>query len=135
MIDLHRRVRKVERELRCSIHIELLDGKPYSLLIEDPELAGMRFTASVGPPSQQDRNLRLLHEQVYRARAREKYRQQRGLCAHCSRELKGQGQCDHIRSRGAHGRSDTLSNLQILCAPFTGGCSFHEDKHTKGKVA
>lgn len=127
-MDLGRKIRKVERCTGCDISIVYNENKqPVRLETNDWELRGRKFSIDLGAPSQHERNLKALQENIYHERAKEKYRLQKGKCASCGRDLKGSGECDHIVTR-AKGRNDSLSNLRILCGPW-GGCDEHRKKH------
>lgn len=129
MVDLSRRVRKVERELGVPVTIHYLDsGTPCSLICRDTELGDVRFTRYLQSPSLWERNLKAFHEDIYHARAKEKYRLQGGQCSRCKRPLRGSGECNHIVHR-SKGRDDRLSNLEIVCAAMSGGCDFHQREH------
>lgn len=131
---LRRAVSKAEKALGLDIRIiRIDDGLPTYLEANDDELRGRRFSAVLGPPSRYVVQVKAFHENIYHERSREKYRQQHGLCARCKRPLKECGETDHIVSRARGGRSDVLANLQILCAAMSGGCTYHRDKHSKGK--
>ena len=125
---LERAIEKAERALGIRLHRYVL-----RVWAEDSELSFRRFIADIGPPSKYAQQVRALHEEIYHARAQEKHRLQGGLCAWCSRPLGNKGECDHIKPRARGGRSDVLSNIQIVCPPFSGGCDYHHRKHSKGK--
>lgn len=127
-MDIKRAIAKIERQTGCVITLQVCDTV---VSVVDPEL-NCHFIMKLGSPSQHESEMLELHKRIYSSRRREKYYQQDGKCAQCGSKLKGMGECDHIQSRGAHGRNDRLSNLQIVCAPFTGGCDYHHVKHTKG---
>lgn len=127
-MDLAMKVRKVARCLGVDVVLHTATP-PFSVECFDRELGGRRFFASLGTASRRLANLKAFHEQIYHERAKQKYIEQEGKCAHCGRDLKGSGQCDHRLSRGAHGRDDRSQNLQIVCSVFSGGCDFHARKH------
>jgi hypothetical protein len=102
---------------------------PMYARVDDGAQSGQYFEKCLGPPSKREAALKALHEEVYHARGEVKYLAQKGLCAHCKRPLRGQGDTDHIKSRGRNGRDDRLENLQVLCSAFSGGCDFHRKKH------
>lgn len=128
-MDLEMKVRKVARCL--GVDVTLHTGSP-AFWVEcfDRELGGRRFFASLGTPSRRITNLHAFHEHIYHERAKQKYADQKGICAICGAPMKGteNTECDHIESRGAHGRDDRLINLRIVHA---NPC--HRDRHSKGK--
>lgn len=115
MTDLHRAARKIERALGVPVVIVTSEDGTVSVEINDTQL-GIKFTRFLGPPSKRLANLKGLHEQIYRARGQELFRRQGGRCAICQRPMKGteNTEIDHIASRGAHGRSDVMSNLRVV---------------------
>lgn len=130
---LEREVRRIEGVIACEISIRKERGTPTMLDTNDMELRGQRFTCELGPPSKYVQQAQALHSAIYRARRQEVYRRQHGLCAECSRPLRNQGECDHIKTRARGGRDDRLENMRILCSALSGGCSAHHDKHNKGR--
>ena len=128
-----RAIRYAAKALGVEIKIRWGPNGAEGLTVDDPEL-DFHFSRSIGPPSRYVAQIQTFHEHIYHERAREKHRQQGGLCAHCGRPLGGRGECDHIKSRARGQRDDRLSNLRIVCPPMTGGCSFHQDRHSKGKA-
>lgn len=134
MIDLPRRVRKVNRELGPAAEVKIMYSTsdkecktPLSLICEDEETK-KGFNQPLGPQSQWEKNLKKIHEDVYHARAKEKYRLQGGKCSRCGRELRDKGECNHIVHR-SKGRDDRLFNLEIVCASMSNGCDFHQREH------
>lgn len=130
---LRRALAKAEKALGLEIRVRM-DGSSACLEANDDELRGRRFAAVLHPPSRFVDQAKAFHEEIYHARCQEKYRQQSGLCAHCKRPLRGRGETDHIKTRARGGRDDRLSNLQVVCHSLSGGCTFHQDKHSKGKT-
>lgn len=128
MLDISRAIRKVEKITGCALTVQCEDGDPTWIEVHDAETRRI-FKQFLGPPSRQMASIKKLHEEIYHARAKEKHQLQGGMCAHCNKDLGNMGECDHIESRGRHGRDDRLFNLQILCPPFSGGCDFHRKKH------
>lgn len=129
-----RAVRKILKCLRLSLNaVDVLRDAngPYRLSINDSELSKV-FSVPLDAPSKWLQQIKALHEEIYHARAKEKYRLQNGLCAECKRPLRGSGECDHIIAR-ARGRDDRLKNLKIVCAALSGGCTYHHDRHSKGQ--
>jgi hypothetical protein len=128
-LRIERMIRKVAKALRCDIHISEEGG--VTIRTFDLELHGRMFVQYLGSPSNWERAIQHFHEHIYHERAKEKHRQQGGKCASCGKHLGNLGECDHINGRaGARGgRDDRLSNLQIVCPPFSGGCDFHQRKH------
>lgn len=117
-MDLQRKIRKVERATGLSI--ALVDGV---LVTYDQELDEQLFELPIGTPSNHEKALHRFHEDIYHARARRKHQMQGGKCALCGRQMGDMGECDHILTRGAHGRDDRMENLQIVCNPC------HRTKH------
>lgn len=100
------------------------------LHVVDPELGGrMEFFAHLGPRSKLEQQVKALHEDIYRSHAREKHRMQGAKCAKCGKDLGLLGETNHIKHRGRNGRDDRLSNLEVVCPPFSGGCSWHRQEH------
>lgn len=136
VVDLDRKRRHVERITGATITVRPYEGEQRWLFIEaiDPELGGRTLSRIAHTEPQAMRLLDEIHNDIYHSRARERHRLQGGKCAHCGKNLGRMGECDHIESRGAHGRNDRLSNLQILCPPFlSGGCDYHRSKHAGGQ--
>lgn len=133
-----REARAIRKVLKClGLALNAVDvgrdaNGPCWLSIADAEL-GQIIGVKLGPPSKWLQQIKALHEEVYHARAKEKYRLQNGLCAECKRPLRGSGECDHIVAR-ARGRDDRLKNLKIVCAALSGGCTYHHDRHSKGRT-
>lgn len=123
------KVRKVARCLGVDVVLHTATP-PFSVECFDRELGGRRFFASLGTASRRLANLKAFHEQIYHERAKRKFEDQRGLCALCGKPMKGteNTECDHIETRGSHGRDDRLTNLRIVH-----GVPCHRDRHTKGK--
>jgi hypothetical protein len=138
MTDLDRLARKISRTLGVEV-VLIPDYEARTPLItasvDDREQSGSSFAVPLGPPSKRADNLRRLHEAVYHSRCRAKHVLQGGRCAHCGKTLGDLGEGDHIRGRsGARGgRDDRIENIQVVCPPFSGGCSFHHDKHSKSQ--
>ena len=114
--DLERAVRRVERITGVVIEIAAEEDGPYALTAADHELGGYAFSEPLGPRSKMEQQVKALHSQIYLARGKAKFAEQKGLCALCGRPMKGtEGtEIDHIVSRGAHGRNDHMSNLRVL---------------------
>lgn len=128
MPDLSMKVRKVERATGCSIKVDKNEaGRILRLEATDAEL-GVTFIRGVQSPSRVLPELHGLHEDIYHARAKEKYRLQGGKCSRCGRNLNGSGECNHIVHR-SKGRDDRLSNLEIVCPALSNGCDFHQREH------
>ena len=128
MSDIARVARKIERILGAPVEIvKSAEGTPLAAEINDPETQ-CKFTRFLGPPSKRVENLKALHEQVYRQRGRMKFTLQGGRCAICGRPMKGDEntEIDHIESRGAHGRSDVMTNLRVVH-----GDPCHRERHSK----
>ena len=138
MVDLPRLARKISRALGVEVVLttdyEARTPTMYAS-VDDSAQSGEIFRKPLGPPSRREQNLHELHEDVYHARCREKHRRQGGRCAACGKPLGKYGEGDHIRGRaGARGgRDDNISNIQVVCPPFSGGCAFHHDKHSKSQ--
>lgn len=123
-MDWSAKIRKHESELGCPIAV--VDGV---LECRDPELGGQRFRRPLGTPSQHEINLKIFHEEIYHARGRQVYRDQKGLCAMCGTKLNQMGEIDHKEPR-AKGRDDRKANLHVVCSSFViGGCHWHRKKH------
>jgi len=125
-VTIQGKARCVERATGCEIEIIWDNSDVIAFVAKDPEL-GREFTVQVEHRSEREKQLGKLHETVYHARGAEKYRQQEGRCAMCNRELNGQYEIDHIKSRGAHGRNDALSNLRVVGKVFQ--CRCHRQRH------
>ena len=123
-MNLERLARKISR----ALGVEVVLGDDNTATVDDSAATGNKYRVPLGPPSRREQNLHRLHELIYHARAKVKYEMQGGLCAICKRQLNGRGETDHIKTR-AKGRDDRLENLQVLCAPFSGGCTYHHRKH------
>ncbi len=111
-MDIGRKLRKVERQTGATLELFSASGLIVAL---DPE-TGMRFEQFLGSPSQHETNIKRLHETIYHKRGEEKLRQQGFTCALCGLPLDGTSNTsiDHIESRGAHGRSDAMSNIRVV---------------------
>jgi hypothetical protein len=91
--DLDRAVRRVERQTGAALEITHDGaGVPYALIATDPELServlwrgarGRMFVRNLGTRSQWERNVKALHEEIYRERGSFKFKEQKGLCALC----------------------------------------------------
>lgn len=129
MIDLERKLRRVERCLGVPVVLRSNgDGDGSTMFVNDRKQSGLQFSQKLGTESRWERNLIKLHEAVYHARAKKKHELQGGKCSRCGKDLGTLGECNHIVHR-AHGRDDSLSNLEIVCPPFSGGCDWHRKEH------
>ena len=130
--DLPRLARKISRCLGVEVVLTTdYDAKTPLIYgsVDDSAQSGLVITRYLGPPSKRELALKLIHESIYRGRAKRKYQLQSGLCAHCSRPLRAEFETDHIVTR-AKGRDDSLDNLQCLCHRMSrGGCDYHQRKH------
>lgn len=119
--SLERHIRKIETCLGVAAWItgsnDTTDGlSPYMVVIDDRLDSRKTFTQFLGTSSQHKAHLDQLHNCIYRARGREKFRQQKGLCALCNKPMSGfeNTEIDHIKTRGAHGRDDRMENLRVV---------------------
>jgi len=119
---LERAVRKAEKALGLEISIRLGAASPTDdtqvpiyVSANDRELRGRSFGELLGPPSQYERQVKRLHEEIYRARGREVFRRQKGLCAFCGLKMQGteNTETDHIVKR-SQGRDDRIQNLRVV---------------------
>lgn len=125
-VDLAAQARGVARALGIPVTLDL--GPPPSVQAFCPKLE-KTFEVRYRLPSQAERALKMLHSDVYRARGEFVFKEQRELCAMCGRRIPANAyEIDHIKSRGAHGRNDAVTNLQAVCAGLS-GCDLHRRKH------
>lgn len=129
-LELERAARKASKCLGSEILIvnEIGTRKPGIAQFFD-DSTGSVFTLKLGPPSQYKKQIKQLHEMVYRARSREAFRRQGGVCLLCSSKMSGWSntETDHINSRGAHGRDDRMENLRVVHSEC------HRQRHGAGK--
>lgn len=116
-MDLERKVRAVEEILGVEVSIRYTqEGYPIGLVCNDWELRGKRFECDLSPPSKYRWQVDHFHARIYKERGQEVFRRQRGLCGICGGKMAGTSntEIDHIETRGAHGRSDVMSNLRAV---------------------
>jgi hypothetical protein len=128
-VTLEAKCRGVQRIVKIEIDIKRNEaGKVLSFSAYDPVL-DRRFISCPDRPSDAERALKKLHSDIYHARGEYVYQKQKGLCFFCGVKMPvDQWEADHKDSRGAHGRDDSPSNLQICCTGFS-GCDGHRRKH------
>ncbi len=119
MSDLARLARKISRCLGVEVVLTTDYEAKTPLIVatvDDREQSGNTFRVALGPPSKREDNLRRVHSMIYLARGKQRFRQQKGLCGICGKPMKGSEntEIDHIETRGAHGRSDLMSNLRVV---------------------
>lgn len=119
-MDLERLARKVSQCLGCEVRIVYRHGMngeiPHYLECVDTDLGGRVFSKPFTVPSRYEQEVKIFHESIYKERSRAKFVEQNGLCALCGEPMKGteNTECDHIETRGAHGRDDRLINLRVV---------------------
>lgn len=123
-VDLPAKIRGIERiiglEIRHNPELKCFET-------EDPDLPGRVFMACYARPSQIEVALKGLHSLVYRKRGELVFERQGRKCCFCGGEIR-EFEIDHISSRGAHGRSDVITNLRCCCTGL-GACGLHRKRH------
>ena len=112
--QLQRKCRKASREL--GIDVEIIEPLPqcgWQLKSTDFDTL---YLTDIGTPSKWEQGLAKHHARIYHDRGRRKLIEQNGKCAMCSILLSEHtgAEIDHIESRGAHGRDDSMSNIRVL---------------------
>ena len=124
-IDIAAKARGVSR----ALGIEVEHRPDFKMFCTTDPVLERSFAVTYRIPSQAENALLQLHEDVYHARGTEAWKRQEGKCCFCGKHLHHMSfEIDHIQSRGAHGRNDALSNLQVCCSGL-GGCDGHRKKH------
>ena len=129
-VDINAKARGVERCIGIDVVTtkSVTSGRVLSFSAYDPVL-DRPFVTFPDRPSDAERALKKLHEDIYHARGEYVYRQQKRRCCFCDRPLPSNAyEVDHISSRGAHGRSDAISNLRVCCTGLR-GCGEHRRRH------
>lgn len=121
-VTLEAKARNVGRCLGPDAEV-IVDRTPvgFCITIIDNE-TGQTYQQQCHTEKQFETLLQKMHSLAYRTRAQLVSLAQGGLCKFCGEQRPLE--CDHIMTRGRHGRLDSVSNIRMLCRPC------HQRRHS-----